>query len=116
MKLFPSQKPDDIRPYMILNQAVQSLADKAGIKYTLPKSTDELKDAYLAVAKILKEIEYKIDLSTLVFKNDEALVDAVIVTLYGHPDTAKTLEKKIQAVLRYHSNKNEKEDKVNGNS
>lgn len=61
MKLFPSLKPDDIPAYIILNQAIQSLADIVGIKYTLPKSTDELKDAYLAVAKILRDIEDKIE-------------------------------------------------------
>ncbi len=61
MKLFSSLKPDDIPAYIILNQAVQSLADKAGIKYTLPKSTDELKDAYLAITKILRDVEDKME-------------------------------------------------------
>ena len=64
MKLFPSHKPDIIRPYIILNQAIQSLADKAGIEYTLPKSTDPLGEAYFAVAKILKDVEDKLDGNT----------------------------------------------------
>lgn len=61
MKLLSRQKPDVIRPYMVLNQAVQSLADKAGIEYTLPKGTDDLRDAYLAIAKILRDVEDKLD-------------------------------------------------------